>query len=55
MCLGLRETVWRCPLERSVFPPQVSRSLWGLLQLNRGGEMHREDLLSPGTWLQEAQ
>lgn len=31
-----------------VFPPQVSRPPWGLLQLNRGGEMHREDLLSPG-------
>lgn len=47
MCLGLGETLWRCLLERCLFPSRVAAAL-GLLQLNRGSEAPREDPLSPG-------
>lgn len=47
VCLGLGETLWRCLLERCLFPSRVAAAL-GLLQLNRGSEAPREDPLSPG-------
>lgn len=48
MCRGLKETVWRCPWRGLCSLSQVPWLSWGLPQVNRGGEMHKEDLLSPG-------
>jgi hypothetical protein len=46
MCLSLKEAVQRCTL--SLLPLPSATAVLGLLQGNRGGDMNKEDQLSPG-------
>lgn len=55
VCPGLGETVWRCPSERSLFPPQMSQLPWGYCGWTEVVRGTGKTYSLQDTWLHEAQ